>query len=377
MSHSIQIIEVISHRDLVRFVKFPFTLYGNNPYWVPPLLSEELANFDPQKNPVYEHASSRLFLALKNDKVVGRIAALINDYEVQKMGIQKMRFGWFDVIDDAEVTKLLLDKVQEIGRENNLTFVEGPVGYSNMDKVGVLTMGFEEKGDMVSWYNAPYYAKHLEELGYEKANEWHEHYFDIDLKNERTHQYARMADMVKRRYKLKVVTFSKPKEVLPYVDKIFDLFDKTYSSLVSYVPLSSKQIQYFKDKYIQLIDPEFIKYVEDENGNPVAFAITMRSFSDALKKANGKLFPFGFIHLLRAKRHSKEVLFYLIGVHPDYQKKGVVAIIFDEFAKSYIKHGIKRAYRTPELETNTDINALWKEFNPINHKRRRTYRKSI
>jgi ribosomal protein S18 acetylase RimI-like enzyme len=238
-------------------------------------------------------------------------------------------------------------------------------------------MGFDSIGDMVSWYNAPYYAKHFESLQYEKANEWLEYYFNVDLKPERTSQYTKMAEVIKKRYHLRVIDFKKTKEVLPYVDKIFDLFDQTYSKLVSYVPLSKKQIDYFKSKYINFIDPEFIKYIEDLEGNPVAFAITMRSYSEALIKAKGRLFPFGFLHLLFAKKKSKEVLFYLIGVHPEYQKKGVVAIIFDEFAKSYIKHGIKRAFRTPELETNTDIIALWKEFNPINHKRRKTFRKTI
>lgn len=374
---SIEIIEVVSQKDLLRFVKFPFQLYATNTYWVPPLIQEELDQFNPKTNPVYEHATSRLFLAIRNREVVGRIAALINKYEVEKMGIKKMRFGWFDFVDDIEVSRLLLEKVHQIGCENHLEFVEGPVGFSNMDKVGILTMGFEEKGDMISWYNAPYYAKHLERLGYQKANEWLEHYFDVDLHPDRTSQYTRMAEVIKRRYHLKVIRFSKTHEIMPYVDKIFDLFDKSYSKLVSYVPLSEKQIQFFKAKYIKLIDPEFIKYVEDEQGNPIAFAITMRSFSEALQKAKGRLFPFGFYHLLRAKKKSNEVLFYLIGVHPDYQKKGVVAIIFDEFAQSYIKHGIKRAYRTPELETNSDIQSLWKEFHPINHKRRKTFRKNI
>jgi len=373
----IELSEVKTKADLLRFVKFPFHLYASNPYWVAPLIHEELNQFNPKINPVYEHASSRLFLAKRDDEVVGRIAALINFFEVEKMQIKKMRFGWFDFVDDIEVSRLLLEKVHQIGFENHLEFVEGPVGFSNMDKVGILTMGFEEIGDMISWYNAPYYAKHMEVLGYQKANEWLEHYFDVDLHPDRTSQYTRMAEVIKRRYHLKVIRFSKTQEIMPYVDKIFDLFDKTYNKLVSYVPLSDKQIQFFKAKYIKLIDPEFIKYVEDEQGNPIAFAITMRSFSEALQKANGRLFPFGFYHLLRAKKNSKEVLFYLIGVHPDFQKKGVVAIIFDEFAQSYIKHGIKRAFRTPELETNSDIHSLWKEFNPINHKRRKTFRKNI
>lgn len=377
MSSEIIIKEVRNKKELKLFVLFTFQLNKENPFWVPPLISEEMNFFDPSINPVYEHAVSRLFIAYQNEKMVGRIAAFINFYETQNMQIKKMRFGFFDFIDDLEVSRRLLEKINEIGKENQLEFMEGPVGFSNMDKVGVLTFGFEEKGNSVTWYNPPYYETHFLNHGFVKANEWHEYYFDIDLQPERINQYAKMSDIIKRRYQLKVINFYKTKDVLPYVEKIFDLFDKTYSKLVSYVPLSTKQIQYFKDKYIRLIDPEFIKYVEDTDGNTIAFAITMRCFSAAMQKAKGKLFPFGLFHLLHAKKNSKEVLFYLIGVHPDYQKKGVVAIIFDEFAKSYMKHGIKRAYRTPELETNSDIHSLWKEFNPINHKRRRTYRKTI
>lgn len=377
MSSYITVKEVFNKKELKQFVLFPFILNKYNPYWVPPIISEEMDFFNPKKNPVYEHAESRLFLAYQGGKIVGRIAAFINIFEIEKMGIKKMRFGYFDFFDDFTISEKLLEKIIEIGKEKKMEFMEGPVGFSNMDKVGVLTMGFEEKGDMVSWYNPPYYENHLLNYGLVKANEWHEYYFDVDLQPNRMNQYSKMAEIIKKRYQLKVINFQKTKEVLPYVEKIFNLFDKTYSKLISYVPLSEKQIQYFKNKYIKLIDPEFIKYIEDVDGNPIAFAITMRSFSDALQKANGRLFPLGIFHLLKAKKNSNEVLFYLIGVHPDYQKKGVVAIIFDEFAKSYLKHGIKRAYRTPELETNTDINSLWKEFNPINHKRRRTYRKTI
>ena len=375
MNLSIQLKEVKSKAELKKFVKFPFQLYKDNPYWIPPIINEEIENFNPDKNPVMEHAITQLFLAYRGKRIVGRIASIINTYEIEKQRIKKIRFGWFDVIDDLEVSKALLDKVVQIGKEYKLDFMEGPLGFSNLDKVGVLTKGYDYLGTMITWYNHPYYVTHLEALDFVKSNEWLEHYFDTT--NMPMEYYSRMATVIKKRYKLRELQFKNTKEVLPYVDKIFELFDKTYSALASYVPISKKQIAYFKKKYISFVNPEFIKYVEDENQNPIAFAITMPSFSKALQKAKGHLFPFGFLHLLKAKRNPKEVIFYLIGVLPEYQKKGVVFVLFDEFAKTYDKYGIVKAIRTPELETNTAINAIWKDFEPINHKRRRTYRKDI
>jgi len=375
MSSPIKIVEVKSKGALKKFVKFPFQLYKDNPYWIPPIIKEELENFNPKKNPVLAHANARLFLAYQGRTIVGRVAAITNSYEIDKQSIKKIRFGWFDVIDNLEVSKALLDKVQQVGKEQNLEFVEGPLGFSNLDKVGVLTKGYDSLGTMITWYNHPYYVSHLEELGYKKSHEWLEHYFDTT--NMPMEHYSRMATVIKKRYKLKELQFKTTEQVMPYVDKIFELFEETYKSLESFVPISQKQIAYFKKKYISFIAPEFIKYVEDENQNPIAFAITMPSFSKALQKAKGRLFPFGFIHLLKAKRNPKEVIFYLIGVHPEYQKKGVVFVLFDEFAKTYDKYGIVKAIRTPELETNTAINTIWKDFEPVNHKRRRTYRKAI
>lgn len=367
--------EVTSKAEIKKFVKFPFRLYKDNLYWIPPIIKEEMENFDPKKNPVLEYSDAHLFLAYSGKKIVGRIAILLNSFEIQKQGIKKVRFGWFDVIDDIAVSKALLDKVSELGKEHHLEFIEGPLGFSNLDKVGVLTQGYDSLGTMITWYNHPYYVTHLEELGFSKSIEWLEHYFDTT--NMPMEYYSRMARVIKKRYKLKELQFKTTAEVLPYVDKIFELFEETYKSLASFVPISKKQIAYFKKKYISFIDPEFIKYVEDENKNPIAFAITMPSFSKALQKAKGHLFPFGFIHLLKAKKNPKEVIFFLIGVHPEYQKKGVVFVLFDEFAKTYDKYGIVKAIRTPELSTNTSINAIWKDFEPVNHKRRRTYRKDI
>lgn len=371
----ITIKEITSKKEMSTFVRFPFELYKNNPYWVPPLINDEIESFNKTKNPVFEHAIAHYFLAYKDGKIVGRVAAIINWTEINDQQIKKMRFGWFDFVDDIEVSKALLDKVAAIGKLHHLEFMEGPVGFSNLDKVGVLTEGFDQVSTAITWYNHAYYKNHLEQLGFVKEKEWLESYFF--MKDVHPENYQRMANLLKDRYQLHILNFKNVKELMPYVDKMFELFNTSYSKLSSFVPVSEVQIAYFKKKYIKLIDPEYIKYVADKDGNLLAFAITMPNYAEALQKANGKLFPIGFYHLLKAQKNSKEVVFYLIGIHPDWLNKGLIAIIFSEFFNVFQKRGITKFIRTPELEENTAIHLLWKNFNPIIHKRRRTYRKNL
>ncbi|RSC93826.1 GTP cyclohydrolase [Tenacibaculum singaporense] len=368
----IQIKEITTKKGMKQFVKFPFSLYKNNKYWVPPIIKDEIESFDKNKNPVFEHANARFFLALKNNEIVGRVVAIINSYEVEKQHIKKIRFGWFDVIDNIEVSKALLNKVAEIGRENNLEYIEGPVGFNNLDKTGVLIEGFDHIGTMITWYNHPYYAKHLEQLGFTKEKEYIESIFsfsNVDIK-----KYKKASNIIQRRYNLTPLNFTSTDKIMPYVDEMFNLFSKTYSKLSTYVPISDAQIAYFKKKYISFINPEYIKFVVDENHKLVAFAIVMPSFSKALQKAKGKLFPFGIFHLLNARKNSKDVTFYLIGVDPEYQNKGVTAIIFEQFHPIFLAKGIQNCIRTPELEENQAIHQIWKDFSPKIHKRRRTYK---
>ncbi len=370
---SISIHEVISKKDFKEFVKFQIQLYKGNPYFVPPIIADEVSNFDASVNPVFEIASARLFMAKKNGKPAGRIAAIINSYEVEKQNIKKMRFGWYDTIDDLEVSKKLLEKVEEIGKENKLEYIEGPVGFNNLDKTGVLTEGFDHLGTMITWYHNPYQKEHLEQLGFIKEKEYLENKFLF--KNVDQKYYRRIGAIIKKRFGLESKTFTKTKDILPYVDEMFELFSKTYSRLSSYVPISDAQIAYFKKKYISFINPEYINFVVDQNDNLVAFGIVMPSYSKALQKAKGKLFPFGIFHILNARKNSKDVTFYLIGVHPDYQNKGITAIIFDDFTKAFEKKGIQTCIRTPELEENEAIRKIWENFKPLTHKRRRTYKK--
>jgi hypothetical protein len=371
----ITIKEIRSKKELKDFVQFSFDLFKDNPYWIPPIIADEIDNFDSSKNPAFKNADVHFYLAYKNNKIVGKIVALINWDEVNLLGKRKVRFGWFDAIDDLDVTKALLDKTCELGKKHQMDHIEGPMGFSNLDKVGVLTEGFDELGTMISWYSKPYYKEHFEKLGLIKEKEYIESDFTMDAIN--PEPFQRASKMIKERYGLTVLNFTKTSEVMPYVDQMFDLFNQTYASLQSFVAINEETKAYFKKKYISFINPEYIKFIVDNNKQMIAFTIVMPSFEKALQKANGKLFPFGFIHLLRAKKNAKEVVFYLIGVHPEYQNKGVTAIIFDEYYKVFKEKKIKKFIRTPELEENHAMHNLWKNFNPRIHKRRRTYRKDI
>lgn len=371
----ITILEAKTKKELIDYIKFPFTLYKNNTFWVPPIIADELETFDKTKNPAFENAEAYFYVAYRGRKIVGRIAAIINWDEVNNQHKKKVRFGWFDVIDDIEVTKALLEKVYELGKKNDLEYIEGPMGFSNLDKVGVLTEGFDEIGTMITWYNYPYYATHFEQLGYVPEKEYIESKFPFE--NVKLEYFDKGQELIKRRYQLKPINFKKTADVLPYVDKMFDLFNTSYANLSSFVAITDVQKEYFKKKYISFINPEYIKFVEDKDGKLVAFAIVMPSFSEALQKANGKLFPFGFLHLLNARKNSKEVTFYLIGVHPEYQNKGAHAIIFKEYHTTFTEKGIINCIRTPELADNHAIQLLWKNFNPTIHCRRKTFRKGL
>ena len=371
----ITIVEAITKPQLKQFVTFPFELYKNHKYWVPPLINDEMETFDKNINPVFSSAEANFYLAYRNNKIVGRIAAIINWDEVNEQQKKKVRFGWWDVIDDIEVTKALLEKVYELGRKNKLEYVEGPMGFSNLDKVGVLTEGFDEIGSMITWYNYPYYKDHLEKLGYVKEKEYLENRFPME--NVKSEFFIKPNELIKRRYELTPLNFTKTKDILPYVDQMFDLFNSSYAELSSFVAITDIQKEYFKKKYIGFINPEYIKFIIDKNGKMIAFSIVMPSFSHALQKAKGKLFPFGFYHLLKAKKQSKEVLFYLIGIDPEYQNKGVTAIIFNEYNITFRQKGIQNCVRTPELEDNHAIHNMWKHFDPETFKRRRTYKKEL
>jgi GNAT superfamily N-acetyltransferase len=371
----ITIKKVTSKKDLKAFITFPFSLYNDSKYWIPPIISQEIKTFDIKENPIFKDAEATLFLAYKNNKIVGRIAIIINWLEVKEQNIKKVRFGWFDFIDDLQVSKMLLDEVYNIGKQHNLEYTEGPVGFSNLDKVGVMTSGFNEVGNMVAWYNHEYYYKHYITHGFVTEKKYEENRFPFT--NVKPELFFRLQEMIKKRYQLTALKFTKTEEVMPYADKMFDLFNETYNDLASFVKITEIQKDYFKKKFFSFINPEYIKFVVDKDDKLVAFAIVMPRFSEAIQDIKGRLFPFGFLKILKAKKHSKDVMFYLIGVHKDYQNKGVHAVIFNEYYNTFKDKGIKTCYRTAELSDNDAIRKIWKNMDPEIYVTRETLKKTL
>lgn len=371
----IEVREIKSEKELEDFVKFPFKLYKGNKYWVPSIIKEELKSFNPNQD-IFKTVDVKYYLAYKNNEIVGRIAAIINWTEVNELKKNKARFGWLEMIDDINVTKALLDKVVEFGKEKNLEYIEGPMGFSNMDKAGMLTEGFNYIATMIGFYNYEYYPKHLEQLGYKPEAEWIE--YSMELKNiSASYDMEKISALIEKRYKVRSLEFESIKDVLPYVDEMFGLLNKSYAGLQSFVPIQQFQIDHYKEKYLNFIHPDFISCIVDEFGKIIAFGITMPSFSKAFQKANGKLLPFGWWHLLRAMKKNDHVEFYLIGVDPKFQNKGITALIFRDLHVNFRRRGIKTVETNPLLIENNKIQQLWQQFNPDTHKERKTYRYNL
>ncbi len=373
----IEVIKVESKKNVKDFVMFPFELYKDCEYWVPPIINEEIEAMDTNKNPVFKNAEAEFYLAYKENKIVGRIAAIVNWVEIEEQKKNKLRFGWYDTIDDINVSKALMDKVLEFGKSRKLEFVDGPVGFSNMDKAGLLIEGYDELNTMITWYHYPYQKEHLNKLGFSKLAEWVEYKIKIFSAEEAPEKVKKFSKIIQKRYNLKVVNFKSTKEIIPYIDKMFELLNVTYSNLQTYVTIKQYQIDFYKEKFIKYIHPDFIKCCLDENGNLIAFLITMPSFSRALKKINGKIGLMGYFHLFKAQHFNDRVSLYLIGVDPKYQSKGVTAVIFNELQQTFNNRGIVEVETNPELVENKAIQAFWKNYESTLHKRRATFTKSL
>lgn len=368
---TVSIIEVKTPDQLKQFVRFPMDLYKNNPYYVPSFINDEINIWNADENPALQYSEAKQYLAYRNDKIAGRIAVLINHKEEKELGIRKVRFGWIDFIDDEEVSQALLQKAIDYAREKNIDKIEGPMGFTNLDKAGMLIKGFDQLATMIGIYNHDYYPRHLEKLGLVKEKEWVE--FEIKFPDSLPEKIHKFNQLISEKYKLKVLRFKSKEEILQYVDAMFDLLDETYKHLSTYTPISDEQRKTYKEKYFKLIDKDFIVCIADENNSLISFAITMPSYSKALQKSGGKLLPFGWWHFLRAGKKNDRANFYLIGIHPDYQRRGVTSIIFKEIFDTFKKKGVKTLETNPELEENKSIQLLWQDYNPVNHKRRRTY----
>ena len=371
----IEVKEAKSAKEMKQFVDLPFEVYKNNPYWVPPIKKDDLASFD-SKNDIFKTVDAKFFLAYKNNQLVGRIVSIINWKEVKELNKPKIRFGWLVFKDDIDVLNALLTTVENIGKQNKLSFIEGPMGFSNMDKAGMLTEGFEKVATLIGLYNYEYYPKYIQKLGYQPEAEWLEYLIDIDNLGS-VKEMDKLCELLKKRYQIETYQFKTIEDLLPYVDEMFDLLNVTYAELQSFVPIEKFQVEHYKKKYLKFLHPDFISCVKDKDGKMIAFAITMPSFSKAFQKAKGSIFPFGWWHLMKAQKQNNHVEFYLIGIDPHYQSKGVNALIFKELYDRFTARGIKTLETNPLLEENLKVQQLWKNFDPIIHKRRKTFSKKL
>lgn len=370
---SITIREVTSRRELKQFVMFPFKLYKGNKYWVPPLIPDEIDTLTEEKNPAYEYCEAKYWLAYRDNEIVGRIAGIINHRYIDIWGKKYARFGWIDFVDDLEVSKSLLETVEEWAKLKNLEGVHGPLGFTDMDHEGILVEGFEEIGTLATIYNYPYYPQHLEKLGYKKDADWLE--FKIKVPREIPEKATKIAQLVLERKKIKVLEAKSSKDLLPYAHELFHVLNKSFASLYAFVPLTEKQIDLYVKKYFSFIVHDYVKILLDSDNRVAGFVIGMPSLSRAMQKAKGKLFPFGFIYLLKAIKKNKYLDLYLGAIRPDLQGKGADALLMTELTKTAITKGIISAESNPELEENLKVQAHWKYFEARQHKRRRCYLK--
>ncbi len=368
-------VEVGSERDLAQFIRFPFDLYRDNECWVPPLVFDERNTLRRDRNPAFDFCDAKYWLALRDGKVVGRVAGIINHAYIALWKQRYARFGWIDFIDDPEVSRTLLGTVEAWAKANRMDAVHGPLGFTDMDREGMLVEGFGELGTMATMYNYPYYPRHVEKLGYRQDADWVE--YEMIPPRDVPEKVRRLAALVTDRYHLTTLRFRRSKEILPYAHEIFHLINKTYANLYGFVPLSEKQIESYVKQYFSFIRPEFVPLVLDQAGKLAAFGITMPSMSRALQKCRGRLFPLGFVNLYRAMNDADRVDLYLTAVRPDLQDKGVNAILIYEMNVLYAKRKVRRVESNPELETNLKVRAQWRLYEGRQHKRRRCYMKRL
>ena len=367
--------EASSKKDLKNFIAFPYSLYKDNKCWIPPLRFDEMKSLDKKVNPAFDFCESKYWLVYKDYRIVGRAAGIINSKYNTKFNKKEARFGWIDFIDDNEVSSLLFRTLEKWASDKGMTSIYGPLGFTDLDGEGMLIEGYEEVSTLGSIYNYPYYRNHIERLGYAKDTDWIE--FRVKIVSSTPNKIARIAQIALQRNKLSVPVFKKAKDMLPYARDIFLLINETYKDLFHFVELTDKQIDFYVKQYFAFIRPEYVPIVLDENGKLAAFGITMPSLNNALQKINGKLFPFGFLHILREMKKSDSLDLYLTAVRTDLQNKGVNALLIDQINTVCIKNGIKYVETNRELESNEKVQAQWKLYDARQHKRRRCYTKKI
>ncbi len=373
---AVEIREVKTSGELNKFIKFGIKLYENSEFAAPPLIMDDKLNLTKGKNPALDFCEAAYFLAYKNDKIVGRIACIINPVANETWNHKYARFGWIDFIDDYDVSKALFDTATNWARTKGMNGLQGPMGFTDFDKEGLLIEGFNQKSTLATIYNYPYYPAHFEKYGFEKEADWKEYL--ITVPEVFPEKFFRIAEIVRQKFELKSVKAKSRKDIVNnYGTKIFDLLNLCYKDLFGFTKLNEKQIAFYIKLYFSFVQLDIISLVVDKNDNVVALGIAMPSFTKALQKAKGKLFPLGWYYMLSAFKKNDIIDLYLVASHPDYQNKGAISLVFVDIMKGAAKHGYKFAESNPELESNIKVSSQWSNFEHINHKRRRVYFKKI
>ena len=374
----VEIREIRTKRELKQFIQFANDLYADCPYYCPPLFFDEMNCFNAEKNPALEVCEFQLWMAFRDGKAVGRIAGIINHRANEKWGYKHVRFGWFDFIDDPEVSRALLDTVVAWGKERGMDALNGPVGFTDFDHEGLLLEGYEYLAVMASLYNYPYYVKHVEAYGLTKEADWIE--MQVFPPKACPERIERLAEMVKQRYHVRTVKVKNSREVVKrFGIEYMDVIDAAYQKLYNFQPMTEKQKNYYKDMYFQFLNFDFVTLVVNENEELVGVGLGMPDLAPALRKCGGKLFPFGWFHLLRALNAKKmdSFSFLLIAVRPDYQDKGINALFLQDQIPIINRYGIRKLETTSMLETNTKVLSFFMQFDHKQHKRHRAYIKAI
>jgi GNAT superfamily N-acetyltransferase len=371
----VEIRQVRTKSELRKFIYFPNRFYKGNPYYVPELISDEFNNLDPKKNPAYEHSEAAQWLAYKDGKLVGRVMALMNHNINKLWGKKQARFSRLDFIDDAEVSRALIAQAEAWAREKGAEEIVGPMGFCDFDKEGMLVEGFEELSTFVTYYNHAYYPKHVEDAGYAKEVDWVEYRLTVPEKADP--KIARIAQIVRDKTGCTLLEFKKAKEALPWGQEVFKLLGEAYKALYGYIPLTQRQVDMYIKQFFGFINPAFIKGVLDPQGRVAAIGISIPSLSKAMQRCGGRLFPFGFLHVLRAIKKNDTLDMLLVAVKPEYQNSGIAAMIMDAIFKEVIRLGYKSGESNPELEDNEKVQAIWKFYPRRQHRRRRVYIKHL
>lgn len=376
---AVTIKKVTTKQELKRFIRFNYELYKGNPYSVPDLYDDMLNTFNRRKNAAFEFCEAEYFLAYKDGQLVGRVAAIINNRANQTWGKKEVRFGWIDFTDDAEVSEALIRTVEQWGKERGMTHIVGPLGFTDMDAEGMLVEGFDQLGTMATIYNYPYYPQHIERLGFTKDADWVE--YKIYIPDAIPDKHKRISDLIQRKYNLKIKKYTSSRKIArDYGQAIFELINEAYTPLYGYSALTQRQIDQYVKMYLPILDLRMVTLITDQDDQLVAVGISMPSLSEALQKSHGRLLPFGWYYLLKAlffKRRAKMLDLLLVAVKPEYQNKGVNALLFSDLIPVYQQLGFEYAESNPELELNGKVQAQWEYFRTEQHKRRRAFIKEI